>query len=366
MNHRDHRPRLVLTGLSGFLLGALLTALLLPLLWLVRLQPSEAEESPPLAAELQHGDARGSAPLARVGDQLITLDDINDLELHERYSEYHQALMERLRSHALALLAARDPKYVIPPPEKPPAEEELRRFYQKYRLHNQGSFEKMQPQILEYMARQQQKEAQEKLYQQALQAGLIASDLEPPGPLLVRLKVDPQETYVRGNPKATVMLVEYSDYQCPFCSRVQGVLQSLREAYGERVAFAYRHFPLPFHREADESALAVECAREQGQFVAYHDLLFANPRRQHLPDLKGYARQIPLADVVAFDRCLDEKRYQPRLEADLTSGKQIGVTGTPTFVIGTYQPENGTLRGEIASGALPEADLRDYLERYLR
>ena len=127
-------------------------------------------------------------------------------------------------------------------------------------------------------------------YTLGIKKGWIVSHLKAPSDYL--LKGNIKTAYIRGNKKASVIVLEYSDYQCPFCSRVQSTLDQLIVEYDDRVAFGYRHFPLDFHNEADESAIAAECAREQNKFEEMHRFLFKNLKEQSIKDLKKYARII--------------------------------------------------------------------------
>ena len=131
------------------------------------------------------------------------------------------------------------------------------------------------------------------------------------------------------------------------------------------MAFGYRHFPLSGHKEADEAALAVECARDQGKFPEYHALLWLNRSKQFVVDLKKYARTVAVGDATRFDKCLDSKKYLKRMQKDLADAADLGVNGTPSFVVGTYDRKKGMVRGEILSGAMPESSFRALLNKYL-
>ena len=170
---------------------------------------------------------------------------------------------------------------------------------------------------------------------------------------------------MRGNKKASVILLEYSDYQCPFCGRVQGTLGKLINDYQDRVAFGYRHFPLAFHKEADESAIAAECAREQNKFEEIHQILYENPRAQTLNDLKEYAREIKIKSPAKFDQCLDSERYRGLINQDIKDGAELGITGTPGFFVGLFDSKSGEIQGEVLSGAQPYSTFKQTLDKYL-
>jgi protein-disulfide isomerase len=217
--------------------------------------------------------------------------------------------------------------------------------------------------LKQYLEQKAEIEYVEELFTKAVKAGLIIPYLEPPRDFLVKVPVE--TAFLRGNKKARIMFLEFSDYQCPFCSRVQPTITILRNHYENKVVFGYRHSPLPFHREADEAAIAAECARDQGKFVEYHNLLFENPTSQFNTNLKQFAKQLQLKNQGKFEECLDKEVYRPRLERDIEVATLAGIRGTPGFVIGLYNAATGIVSGEIISGAQPQAVFVDAIEKYL-
>ncbi len=150
---------------------------------------------------------------------------------------------------------------------------------------------------------------------------------------------------LRGSPKATVVIVEFSDFQCPFCRQVQPTLKNLLAKYEGRVSLAYRDFPLrEIHPQAQSAAEAARCAGEQGQFWPYHDLLFAHPEKLNREGLVEHARSLKL-DEKQFDSCLSSGKFKAQIEEDLQQGLRAGVNGTPGFFI----------NGISLSGAQPQA-----------
>ncbi|MBI4999839.1 DsbA family protein [Candidatus Gottesmanbacteria bacterium] len=137
---------------------------------------------------------------------------------------------------------------------------------------------------------------------------------------------------VKGNPNAKVPIVEFSDFQCPFCAQTQTTLQQIFKAYPDKVKFVYRHFPLPFHENAQPAALASMCANEQGKFWEYHDKLFGSQEKLTITDLKQYAASLGL-DTEKFNTCLESKKYKSQIDKDVADGQAAGVSGTPAFFI---------------------------------
>lgn len=150
----------------------------------------------------------------------------------------------------------------------------------------------------------------------------------------VRLNISADDDPFWGSPDAAVTIVEFSDFQCPYCGRFHAeTYPQLQATYGERIRFVYRDFPiLSLHPNALISAEAANCANEQGKYWEYHDLLLSNQDRYTRSDLGAFAEQLDL-DINLFDECVDSGRYQEEVNADFREGSQYGVTGTPTFFI---------------------------------
>jgi protein-disulfide isomerase len=147
-----------------------------------------------------------------------------------------------------------------------------------------------------------------------------------------RVPVEVGNAPVRGNPAAPVTVVEFSDFQCPYCVRARPTVNRVRETYGDKVRWVFRHFPLDFHAQAEKAGEAAACAGEQGKFWEMHDLLWENSAKLQVADLKAHAATLGL-DAATFDRCLDSGRHAGLVEADLRAGQGYGVSGTPAFFV---------------------------------
>ncbi|WP_234412183.1 Na+/H+ antiporter NhaA [Nocardioides sediminis] len=152
-------------------------------------------------------------------------------------------------------------------------------------------------------------------------------------PRTLSVPVDPAEDHVLGDVDAPLTLVEYLDYECPFCARVSGVGDELRAHFGDRLRYVVRHFPLTVHPHAELAAYAAEAAWRQGRFWDMHAMLFDHQDELELEDLAGYAGVLGL-DVEQFLRDLDDEELQHRVERHVASAEASGVRGTPTFFIG--------------------------------
>ena len=168
--------------------------------------------------------------------------------------------------------------------------------------------------------------------------------------------------HIRGNlKKADVVVVEYSDFQCPFCERHHPTLQQLKDEYGDRIAWVYRHFPLSFHPEAMPAAIASECADNQGKFWEYADALFANQSSLSASYYPQLAALLGL-DVGKFNTCLTDPATKAIVQADQAGGSAAGVNGTPATFI------NGVLVADSAGnsvGAAPYATFKAMIDAEL-
>ncbi|MFQ5800857.1 MAG: DsbA family protein [Candidatus Hydrothermarchaeales archaeon] len=139
-----------------------------------------------------------------------------------------------------------------------------------------------------------------------------------------------------GDKDAEVIIVEFSDFQCPFCARAAPTVNQIKKIYGDKVLFVYRDFPLSsIHPQAQKAAEASQCAFEQDKFWEYHDLLFEKQQDWAgvgVPKFKEYAADLGL-DTDQFNGCLDSGKHAQEVTSDLQRGQHLGVTGTPTFFI---------------------------------
>jgi Na+/H+ antiporter NhaA len=170
-------------------------------------------------------------------------------------------------------------------------------------------------------------------------------------PMVLDRPVDPEHDHIRGPAGAPLELVEYGDFECPFCGKATGVVRDLRERFGDDLRYVFRHLPLTdVHDHAELAAQAAEAAGAQGRFWEMHDRLFAHQDELEGEDLVGYAGEIGL-DVERFVRDLDEERLRARIREDVASAEASGATGTPTFFVrgrrhvGPYDAE--TLAAEL-------------------
>jgi protein-disulfide isomerase len=136
----------------------------------------------------------------------------------------------------------------------------------------------------------------------------------------------------RGPADAKVTIVEFSDFQCPFCGRATPIVEEVLKKYEGKVRFVFREFPLPMHENAQKAAEAALCANEQGKFWPLYEKMFANQKDLSVTQIKGYAKDLGI-DSAKFDACLDSGKEAAAVKADIAAGSEAGVDGTPAFFI---------------------------------
>ena len=158
-----------------------------------------------------------------------------------------------------------------------------------------------------------------------------------------------------GPENAPVTVIEFSDYQCPYCQQwYQQVYQKLMASYPGKIRFVYRDNPLPMHPQAEPAAEAAECAGDQSAYWKYHDALFSGQYSLGRDAYMQYALDLGL-DTKAFAACLDNHTFQGEVEADASDAAKAGISSTPTFVV----------NGRLLVGALPFADFKKVIDEEL-
>jgi protein-disulfide isomerase len=171
---------------------------------------------------------------------------------------------------------------------------------------------------------------------------------------------------VKGDRRAKVAVIEYSDFQCPYCGKfATEVLPTLEEKYVRpgKLLVAFRHLPLPIHAMAQKAAEAAECAGRQGRFWDMHDLLFQDPRQLAELNLRDRAATLGL-NAEQFDTCL-KGEASGKVRADAESGRRLAIGGTPAFLIGTVRPDGRVKVTERFSGARPVATFEAVIDNAL-
>jgi len=150
---------------------------------------------------------------------------------------------------------------------------------------------------------------------------------------VLTMPVDEDRDHIQGPSDAAVTLVEYGDYECPYCGAAYPIIKEVQARMGDRLRFVFRNFPITTsHPHAEQAAEAAEAAAIQGPFWQMHDLLYENQKRLRDQDLRAYAENLGL-DLESFDKELAEHVHAARIHEDFISGVRSGVNGTPTFYL---------------------------------
>ncbi len=178
-----------------------------------------------------------------------------------------------------------------------------------------------------------------------------------PRPKAPKLEVSSEGDATWGKKDAPVTIVEFSDFQCPFCSRATETVTQLKKQYGSnKIHIIFKQFPLPMHQNARPAAEASLCVNEQGQdkFWKFHDLAFSNQQKLSADDLAKYAKQAGV-DAKKFEDCFKSKKYASHVEQDMAEGQKLGVDSTPSFFV----------NGQPIRGARPIADFKEVIDQEL-
>lgn len=286
--------------------------------------------------------------IAKVGAASVTLSEVDAKALQESVSNFgnarlaqalylarRAALDEIIASRLIADEAAARGTTVdalvkkeIADAAAPPTDQDVSFWYQANPAAVQGRpLDQLKTAIAALLREQRLSEAHERFVGALKAKTPVTISLEPP-----RQQIATADSPARGPAGAPIELVEFSDFQCPFCQRAYPTVQQVMKTYGDKVRFVYRHLPLPNHPAARPAAEAAACADRQGQFWAYHDRLFGNPTALTTADFKGHAVALKL-DTAKFNACVDNHESSAAVERDLRDANAAGINATPAFFI---------------------------------
>jgi protein-disulfide isomerase len=303
--------------------------------------------------------AQQAEPAARVGNRTITTKELDDRwrsddpasqsDITQKLYDGRRAALDAIIADSLLAEAAKAKGMTAEAYEleevgkrvKPVSDSEVGAFYQANINQMQGrSLEVMAPAINRYLTEQQRATARQALITELRKAGPeVRVLIDAPRRDVAIEASDPS----LGRASAPVTLIEFSDFQCPFCQRVAPTLKRVRETYGDKVRIIWKDFPLTqIHPQAFKAGEAAHCAGDQGKYWEYHDRLFANQQQLQPDDLKKHAAEIGL-NAAAFGTCLDSSKYGERVRNGVAEGTRLGVNSTPTIYV----------NGRVLSGAQP-------------
>jgi protein-disulfide isomerase len=314
------------------------------------------------------GDVPADTVVATYGNQKVTMGDLNErlkeplANLDKQKYQLRKQGLEGLVVEKLVQDEAKKKgqteeqflKAEIDDKVPQPSDEKVKEVFEgaKDRLPPGTTFEQMKPQIVEFLTSQQKQERAKALFEELKKNNNVKFMLPAP-------KVERQQVAATGPSKgpenAPVTMVEFSDFECPYCGRAKDTVDQVTKQYGDKVRLVFRNFPLSFHPHAQKAAEAAMCANDQGKFWEMHDVLFANQKALEPEQLKKYAADLKL-DTAKFNKCLDSGEKAEAVKADQEAGTKAGVNGTPAFFI----------NGIPLSGAIPFEDFKTTIDGELQ
>jgi protein-disulfide isomerase len=311
----------------------------------------------PACNKSNKGGDSPNAVVATMKGEKITMADLDETAGAQVYQARRQALdqliMERLIKQAAQKKSMTEEQFLkseiddkVPTPDDAQINEMYERS--KAQLPPGATIEEYKGRIADFLTRPQKQEKAKALFEQLKQEAEVKISLTEP-----RKKVEAKGP-ARGPEKAAITIVEFSDFECPFCSRAKETVDKVMESYAGKTRLVFRHYPLEFHKRAPKAAEAAMCANDQGKFWEYHDKLFANQQKLELADLKEHAQSVGL-DAAKFADCLDNGKMAAVVQADMAAGKKLGINGTPAFFI----------NGVMLSGAQPIEEFKRVIDQEL-
>jgi protein-disulfide isomerase len=212
------------------------------------------------------------------------------------------------------------------------------------------TLEQVRSQIVDLLQKEHRKAAEQKLEDRLRAERRVAVTYEP-----FRLRFDNEKAPTRGKNDAPITLVEFSDFQCPYCQRMAPTLKQVAEKFPNEVRIIYRQFPItnlhPFAFKAAEASL---CANEQGKFWELHDTMFSDQTKLSVSELKEDARRLGM-DQKKFNACLDSGRYVEQVQNDSKEAQRSGVTGTPAVFLNGVMVDGGAVSFSVLDAAIKKA-----------
>jgi protein-disulfide isomerase len=292
--------------------------------------------------------------IAEIGGHPVTASEVEQKEasklLQARYKYYiaeKEALEQYIDEQILEMQAKKESisveellKRHVAVNVQEPTEDQLRFYFEG--VQTDEPYETARPNIIDTVHQLRMKKARQ-AYITALRADYgVVVELNQPS-----ARVEAGNAPRLGPEKAPVQIIEYADYECPYCQKVNADLIRLREQFGDQISVVYKDFPLPMHPMAATAAEAARCAGAQGKFWEFHDYLFET-KKLELSGMKAEARALKL-DGDRFDQCLDKGEQFADLKKDAQDAQRLGLSGTPSFFI----------NGHFMSGAIRYAKLQE-------
>lgn len=293
---------------------------------------------------------------ANIAGEVLTLDQLNqgvEMDLYEAEMKVYEIQMNRIRQVAIEKFMAQDPKskglssdeylekHVVTKVKISP--KDIDAFIAEKNVPKEHVNEELRGRVQEFLMREKKSEALEIWLAEKTKNSPIEIYIKEPKRPVFDVAVG--DAPIWGSADAKVTVVEFSDFQCPFCSKGAEVIKELKDKYGKSIKVAFKHYPLPFHSNAAKAAEAAMCAHEQEAtlFWKMHDAMFANQSNLQIEGLKDLASKAGVKNIDGFMDCLTSGKFKARVDADMEQGKALGVKSTPTFFV----------NGQMVMGAQP-------------
>lgn len=336
------------------------SVLLLPAILLAAFACSEGDSKPVYKYKAPTED--GVA--AKMGDITITQEEMNkgiEAELYEAEQKIFDIKFNKIRTIIMEKLMEADPrkkglsndeymdKYIASSIKI--TDNDINAFVKERNIPQDQITPELKGRIENFLSMQKKGEA--------VESWLAEKSAKTPIEIFVKkprrpsFDVDLGKAPVLGPETAKVTIVEFSDFQCPYCSKASETVHEIKKKYGNKVRVAFKQYPLPFHKDAKKAAIAALCANEQStdKFWKLHDVMFGDQTKLSVDELKKSAEKIGLK-TEEFNNCLDSDKFAAQIEADIKQGQDLGVKSTPTFFV----------NGMLVSGAQPVEVFSDIID----
>jgi protein-disulfide isomerase len=338
---------------------------------IVSCQNSENAKNQNETSKMVYQAPQDNQVVLKVNEKEVTAQDIFASikgKIFEKESELYQLKMDQMRSHLLKMYMESDPrmkglsndefleKYISV--GKKPSAQEIENFIKERSIPANEVTPEIKSRIEAFLLVEIKKKAVEQWIDQQSAKNKTVIFLEKPSRPIFNVVVnDSDPTW--GDKNAKVTIVEYSDFQCPFCAKGAERLAELRKKYGKKIKIVFKNFPLPYHNNAKDAAMAALCVKEQkaDKFWDLHDYMFKNQDKLALEDLNNQVKKMGFTgeSEKKYLECVASKKYLATVEADLEAGKNIFVQSTPTFFI----------NGALVNGAQPIEVFVEEIEKHL-
>lgn len=283
-------------------------------------------------------------------DQFAQLEKQYNKQKHDLLeAQLDQVIQDRLLEAEAAAKKVTKEQLLADLKPAPVTDADVDSFYEQNKAQIPRPKEEVAGQIKQYLEQQRQGETRQKFFDDLRSRYKVEYLIEPE-----RVAVDATGPAM-GPEGAPITIVEFSDFQCPFCARLLPTMEQVKQKYGDKVRVVFRQYPLNFHQFAQKAAEASLCANAQGKFWQMHDAMFQNQQALGVDQLKAKAAELGLkADD--FNTCLDNGKFAAQVQADLEAGTKAGVSGTPAMFI----------NGRFLSGAQPFPEVAKIIDDELQ